>query len=184
MPDCENGLEENGLEIVNGQTRDVFQAALELYYQDPTPDWVTFFRQILGLKGAIRRTYHTREELQDFEQSEEYAEILNMLTRLRERTVPPEDPNEPIRVITIRVPKSLHEALRAEAYEFQTSMNKLCISKLLQFIDNELIPRERWKRVAERNAEVSPEQREPVEVEEEAAEVDDQAEQGEAGVDL
>ena len=49
---------------------------------------------------------------------------------------------EPTKVITVRMPKSLHEALRAEAHEHQTSMNKLCISKLLQFIDNEFVPDE------------------------------------------
>ena len=34
----------------------------------------------------------------------------------------------------------MHEALRIEAYEHHTSMNKLCISKLLQFIDTENVP--------------------------------------------
>ena len=43
-------------------------------------------------------------------------------------------------MITVRLPKSLHESLRTEAHEKRTSMNKLCISKLLQMIDTELIP--------------------------------------------
>jgi predicted HicB family RNase H-like nuclease len=45
-------------------------------------------------------------------------------------------------VITVRLPKSLHESLRAEAHDRRTSMNKLCISKLLQVIDDELVPAE------------------------------------------
>ena len=45
-------------------------------------------------------------------------------------------------MITVRLPKSLHESLRAEAHEKRTSMNKLCISKLLQFIDTDLVPTE------------------------------------------
>ena len=45
-------------------------------------------------------------------------------------------------MITVRLPKSLHEALRDEAHEHRTSMNKLCISKLLQFIDSEQVPTE------------------------------------------
>jgi hypothetical protein len=40
----------------------------------------------------------------------------------------------------VRLPKSLHEALKEEAHVYRTSMNKLCISKLLQFIDNEFVP--------------------------------------------
>ena len=65
-----------------------------------------------------------------------------MLAKLRERSVgtPVPDDLEPTRVITVRLPKSLHEALRAEAHERRTSMNKLCISKLLQVVDEQLIP--------------------------------------------
>ena len=45
-------------------------------------------------------------------------------------------------MVTVRIPRSLHEALRVEAHEHCTSMNKLCISKLLQFIDKEMVPTE------------------------------------------
>ena len=34
----------------------------------------------------------------------------------------------------------MHEFLRIEAYEHHTTMNKLCISKLLQFIDRGNVP--------------------------------------------
>ena len=54
------------------------------------------------------------------------------------------DDAEPTRVITVRLPKSLHEALRVEAHEHRTSMNKLCISKLLQFIDGQQVPAETY----------------------------------------
>ena len=47
---------------------------------------------------------------------------------------------EDTRVITVRLPRSMHEALRAEAYTEHTSMNKLCISKLLQKIGSNLVP--------------------------------------------
>ena len=49
-------------------------------------------------------------------------------------------PGEPTRVITVRIPRSMHDALKVEAHEHNTSMNKLCISKLLQFADRELVP--------------------------------------------
>ena len=118
----------------------VYDAAFGLF--SSTPDWVTFFREILGAEGLVRRTFRTPEALAEFERSEAYAEILRMLTRLRERTVGPDVPQEPIRVITVRLPMSLHEALRTEADEHHTSVNKLCISKLLQQIDDELVPAE------------------------------------------
>jgi len=116
----------------------VLQAARDLFAKDP--DWVSFFREILGLTGVIRRNYSTQEALQEFERTEAYAEVQQMLTKLRERGTEAGPPQEPTRVITVRLPRSLHEMLRAEAHEHRTSMNKLCISKLLQFIDTQFVP--------------------------------------------
>jgi len=116
----------------------VEQAAIDLYRQDP--DWVTFYRQILGLRGIVRRHYPTREDLAEFEQTEVYREILRMVADLRKRNPMPEATAEPIRVVTIRLPKSLHDAIRLEAHEHRTSMNRLCISKLLQLVDAEMVP--------------------------------------------
>jgi predicted HicB family RNase H-like nuclease len=102
------------------------------------PDWVTFFREVLGVDGLIRKLFTTPEELAAFEKTDEYAEIQNMLARLRERNGAAADGKEPTRVITVRLPKSLHESLRAEAHDRNTSMNQLCISKLLMVIDAEI----------------------------------------------
>lgn len=118
---------------------EIKQAAETLYAK--RPDWVTFYREMLGLRGMIRRRYPTLSSLADFEQTEVYQTVQLMLTELRKQTVAA-NPEEPTRVITVRIPKSLHEALRIEAHEHRTSMNKLCISKLLQFIDNEMVPTE------------------------------------------
>ena len=38
-------------------------------------------------------------------------------------------------MITVRIPKSLHDYLRAEAQDKGTSMNRLCIAKLLQVVE-------------------------------------------------
>ena len=123
--------------LQSGQ-QEVYRVASELFRQNP--DWVTFFREVLGVEGVIRRYYSTPQQLEDFEASEEYAEIQQMVAKLRERSGAQTDDKEPTRVITVRLPKSLHESLRAEAHEKRTSMNKLCISKLLQVIDDQLIP--------------------------------------------
>ena len=122
---------------VNRQ-QEVYRVASDLFRQGP--DWVTFFREVLGVEGIIRRVYVTPQELEDFEASEEYAEIQQMVAKLREKSGSQTDDKEPTRVITVRLPKSLHESLRTEAHEKRTSMNKLCISKLLQVIDDQLIP--------------------------------------------
>jgi predicted HicB family RNase H-like nuclease len=112
--------------------------ASEMFQQQP--DWIAFFREVLGVDGLLRRLFPQPEELAAFEKTAEYTEIQLMLAKLRERSGAAADGKEPTRVITVRLPKSLHESLRAEAHDRKTSMNQLCISKLLQVIEAELMP--------------------------------------------
>ncbi len=121
--------------------REVLQVAENLYRQ--TPDWVTFFREVLGIDGAIRKRFPAFEALAAFEKSEEFERIQKMLVKLREKRTSSDPESEPTRVITVRLPKSMHEYLRTEAHDLRTSMNKLCISKLLQVIGEDMIPNER-----------------------------------------
>ena len=124
--------------IAAGKQEDVQRVAKDLFSRQP--DWITFYREVLGLHGVVRQTFRTREELAEFEQTEAYQDIQQWLTKLRSQGPLSADPEEPTRVITVRLPRSLHEALRVEAHEHHTSMNKLCVSKLLQFIDNQMVP--------------------------------------------
>ena len=117
-----------------GSCQKVLQVARQLYQSKP--DWVTFFRETLGVNGAARSVFNSQEEYVKFEQSEEFAEIQKMVAGLRTRKAGG-GKNEPTRVITVRLPESLHEALKAEASDHNTSMNKLCISKLLQVLIEE-----------------------------------------------
>ena len=121
--------------------REILTVAENLYRQDP--DWVTFFREVVGIDGAVRKSFPSFEELTTFEQSEEFDAIQKMLVKLREKRTSADTDSEPTRVITVRLPKSMHEYLRTEAHDMRTSMNKLCISKLLQVIGEEMIPNER-----------------------------------------
>ena len=118
--------------------QEVYRIAEQLYRQNA--DWVSFYRDVLGLTGVIRQAFPTLEELCEFEQTDEYFAIQAMLAALRQNALPVQEENEPTRVITVRLPKSMHEALRHEAHARHTSMNKLCISKLLQYIDDKLVP--------------------------------------------
>ena len=116
----------------------VQQAATNRYQHDP--DWVTFYREVLGVDGIIDQMFPSFKERNEFEKSDAYAEIQQMLAKLREKSAQAKDGAEPTRVITVRLPQSLHEALRHEAHNHKTSMNKLCISKLLQVIADDLVP--------------------------------------------
>jgi hypothetical protein len=119
----------------------ILQAARQLYESEP--DWVTFFREVLGVDGIVRRQFPRLEDLTAFEKSPEYEQIQKWLVKLREQKNATDTESEPTRVITVRLPKSMHEYLRTEAHDLRTSMNKLCISKLLQVIEQDLIPTER-----------------------------------------
>ena len=114
-----------------GRCQKVLQVARQLFQEKP--DWVTFFRETLGVKGAARAVFPSQNEYVQFEQSKEFSEIQKMVASLRTRKASGSK-NEPTRVITVRLPESLHEALKAEASDHNTSMNKLCISKLLQVL--------------------------------------------------
>ena len=118
--------------------QEVCRVAAELFRQ--SPDWVSFFREVLGVEGVARRIFNIPEEMEAFEQTGEYAELQAMVAKLRERSRSQTESNEPTRVITVRLPKSLHESLKAESHQRRTSMNQLCISKLLQIIDQALVP--------------------------------------------
>lgn len=133
-------MTENLQTVQEDKKQEAFRVANELFRQ--SPDWVTFFREVLGVDGVIRRLFLSQEELFEFEQSGEYAEIQQMVAKLRTQSGSQTDGREPTRVITVRLPKSLHESLRTEAHDRNTSMNKLCISKLLQMVGDALVPAE------------------------------------------
>ena len=116
----------------------VIKVATELFTQHP--DWVTFFREVLGVGGVVRESFPSPDALAEFEQTPEYAELQQMVSKLRERGDEAAISREPTRFMTVRLPASLHESLRAEAHDRHTSMNKLCITKLLQMVDSELVP--------------------------------------------
>lgn len=120
--------------------RAIIAAARKLY--ESQPDWVTFFREVLGVDGIVRRKFQRLEDLVAFEKSTEFEQIQKWLVKLRELRNATDTESEPTRVITIRLPKSMHEYLRTEAHDLRTSMNKLCISKLLQVVEEDLIPRD------------------------------------------
>lgn len=116
----------------------MFSLANDLFAHAPT--WVCFFREVLAVDGLARRLFETNEEFEQFMMSSHYDQVQQMLTALRSRDLPENDPNDPQRMITVRLPKSLHEALCDEAERLNISVNKLCISRLLQVLDQKMVP--------------------------------------------
>lgn len=114
----ETGVQMDAAELVD-QAQAIFQTK---------PVWPVFHRQVFGPGGLISQLCATRAERDKFEKTPEHARLLKMLGTLRARPVVAGDTN---RVITIRLPRSLHQALTDEARDRHTSMNQLCITKLL-----------------------------------------------------
>jgi predicted HicB family RNase H-like nuclease len=124
------------LRKTNGATlgaKAVLQVAERLHSMDP--EWVVFFREVLGVDGVVRRTFQEPNALIRFECSPEYARIRELLDDLRNRQRERPAERESQRVVTVRMPRSLHETLKAEAEEMRVSINTLCISKLLKMLD-------------------------------------------------
>ncbi len=118
--------------------RSVVSLAAELFGVSPT--WTAFYREVLGEFGIVRTLFSELEERQAYELTDSHSQIFEMLTTLRSRDLPENDPTEPQRMITIRLPMTLHNAICSEANELDVSVNKLCISRMLQQLDDRMIP--------------------------------------------
>jgi len=122
-------------ESVDPQATSVLQVAERLHAMGP--DWVVYFREVLGVEGIVRRSFPNPTALSLFECSPQYARIREMLDDLRNRQRERPASREAQRVVTVRMPRSLHESLKAEADDMRVSINTLCISKLLKILDED-----------------------------------------------
>ncbi|NND99892.1 MAG: hypothetical protein HKN47_21440 [Pirellulaceae bacterium] len=124
-----------------------------------TGSWVVFYREIMGVDGVVRKLFPTSEEMRKFETSAQFSELQEMVAAVRSQDSSKGDSVEPERMITIRLPKSLHDSLRTESDEMNLSINKLCISKLLQRIDPRYVPVQQGRRRGRRPGPQGPRKR-------------------------
>ncbi|MCY3004456.1 MAG: hypothetical protein NTV29_00595 [Planctomycetota bacterium] len=116
----------------------VQQVAAELF--GVAPAWTAFYRETLGVDGIAHSIFADPHEYRQYEATESHCKVLEMLTVLRSRDLPECDPSEVLRMITVRIPKSLHDRICKEANELDVSVNKLCISRLLQKVETSMLP--------------------------------------------
>ncbi|TWU35283.1 hypothetical protein Q31b_53790 [Novipirellula aureliae] len=129
---------------VERRGREVLRLAEEAFAK--TGSWVVFYREMLGVDGVVRRLFPDTDSLREFEMSEEFMELQEMVAAVRGQDPSKSDSAEPERMITIRLPMSLHEVLKAESDETDLSINKLCISKLIQPIASRFVPLQQGRR--------------------------------------
>lgn len=134
----------NGELPLEQKRREALKLAQEAFAK--TGSWVVFYRELLGSDGVVRQLFPTPAEMRSFEESSEFAELQEMVAAMRSEDSSKGDATEPERMITIRLPKSLHDSLRIEADEMNLSINKLCISKLLQRIESRFVPIQQGRR--------------------------------------
>ena len=114
----------SGFRLFKKKAHELFQGQI---------NWAIFFREILGTNGIVHKLYPDGQSLAAFEKTREYIRLQEMLSELRDvNGQPPKPEEEGTRVITVRLPSCVHKRSRDEAHARDTSMNQLCISKLLQ----------------------------------------------------
>lgn len=108
----------------------VYSAARSLY--ETRPHWLDFFREVFGVRGLINEAFATSEEREAFAETMHHGDIQAMLRELREsESDGGSDDKEPTRVITLRVPSSVHHAIRQKAADRMMSMNKYLLSRIV-----------------------------------------------------
>ena len=83
------------------------------------------------LEGLVAKAYPTREEREKFIQTQEYKAIRELIDAAEERTglVEGATPKKSGKFM-VRLPRSLHAALDAEAEQEGVSLNQLVVTKL------------------------------------------------------
>jgi hypothetical protein len=96
-------------------------------------DWIELSNALYGLGGKATELFPTESERTAFCRTEEYKQILALMNTL---------PNPPVKgfvemvssangAISVRLPRSVHAALLAEAKAEGVSLNQLCAAKLI-----------------------------------------------------
>jgi hypothetical protein len=131
-------------EAFENRCKQVVDCVAEFFGAAPT--WTAFYREALGKEGVASKVFPDKQGYDAFMESPEYFQVLEMLTALRARNLPENDPTEAQRMITIRLPMSLHDAVCREANELKVSVNSLCITRMLQPLVAEMLPMSEKKR--------------------------------------
>ena len=127
-----------------GRCRQTLRLAEEAFSK--TGSWVIFFREVLGVGGVVKQLFPEPQDFARFIEGPEFAQLHEMLAAIRSQDQSKSDAAEPERMITIRIPRSLHESLQEESAACGLSINKLSISKLLYPANPRFVPEQQGRR--------------------------------------
>jgi hypothetical protein len=96
-------------------------------------DWIELSNALFGLGGKATEVFATDSERTAFCRTEEYKQILALLDTLPRPQVKGfvEMVASANGAISVRLPRSVHAALLAEAKAEGVSLNQLCVAKLV-----------------------------------------------------
>jgi hypothetical protein len=100
---------------------------------DRSADWMEFSNAVYGIGAPYGQLFPTREEREAFEKTEQGRQVEEMMSKLQggnDDDPLPEVPAEGQARFVLRLPRSMFEALRAEAEAEGVSINMLCVAKL------------------------------------------------------
>lgn len=100
---------------------------------DKAADWIELSNSLFGMGGKATELFPTESERTAFCRTAEYKQILALMDTL---------PHPPVKgfvdmiasangAISVRLPRSVHAALLAEAKAEGVSLNQLCVAKLI-----------------------------------------------------
>jgi len=115
---------------MSAKEQNLLDSAKSLASSDPT--WADLSNALFDqTTGLIAKAYPTREERQRFVRSPQYKAIRELLDKAQERTglVEGAMPAKSGKFV-VRLPRSLHAALEAEAEAEGVSLNQLVVTKL------------------------------------------------------
>ena len=116
---------------IAAKARQVLEVAQERAQQ--ATDWVELHNALFGLGGKATELFATEAERTAFSRTLEYKRILSLLDSLPHPDL--KDFGELLAsangAISVRLPRSVHAALLAEAKAEGVSLNQLCLSKLV-----------------------------------------------------
>lgn len=94
-----------------------------------TKSWVELYNALFGIGGRLGELFPTPGDRTAFAKTPEYREIMSLLEQAQQSSGASRH-TEASGTFIVRVPKSLHTALQAEAEAEGVSMNQLCVAKL------------------------------------------------------
>lgn len=97
-----------------------------------SPHWLDFFREVFGAEGVVTRLFPDPKSLSDFNRTAVCREIQQMLEYLRTCRTFNDHLDEPLRMITVRLPSSVYTFIQNQAKAHGMSMNRYCVGQLLR----------------------------------------------------